>query len=75
MWVEHRWTVGFDPGDAVSGEADDKTVIVVNPAQWQEPVIPLFEKHFPYVKVLTLEAESTADLSLRLRDVNLSEFG
>jgi hypothetical protein len=75
MWVEHRWTVGFDPEDAVSGNAGDKTVIVVNPAEWKESVIPIFEKHYPDVKVLTLEAESAADLSLRLRDVNLSEFG
>jgi hypothetical protein len=75
MWLEHRWTVGFDLDDAVSGSAGDKTVIVVNPAEWQESVLPLFEKHYPDVKVLTLEAESATDLSLRLRDVNLSEFG
>jgi hypothetical protein len=75
MWVEHHWTVGFDPEDAVSGNAGDKTVIVVNPAEWKESVIPIFEKHYPDVKVLTLEAESAADLSLRLRDVDLSEFG
>ncbi len=75
MWVEHHWTVGFDPEDAVSGGAGDKTVIVVNPADWKESVIPVFEKHYPDVKVLTLEAESAADLSLRLRDVNPSEFG
>jgi hypothetical protein len=75
MWVEHRWTVGFDLGDAVSGSAADKTVIVVNPAEWKESVLPVFEKHYPDVKILTLEAASATDLSLRLRDVNPSEFG
>jgi hypothetical protein len=75
MWIERGWTVGFDLEDAVSGSAADKTVIVVNPAEWQESVIPLLEKRYPDVKVLTLEAKSATDLSLRLRDVNPSEFG
>lgn len=75
MWLQYRWTVGFNLDDAVSGNVADKTVIVVNPAEWRESVLSVFEKQYPDVKVLTLEAASATDLSLRLRDVNPSEFG
>jgi hypothetical protein len=61
-----RYTLGFSADDAGIGDLDKRRVLVVNPAQWEEPVEWWFAKHYPGVKIRTLKADTPEALKTAL---------
>jgi hypothetical protein len=66
-WVENRWTVGFSADDAGIGDLDHRTIIVLNPPAWPDPIIPWLEMWYPGVVVQPLTAVSPSDLRVSLQ--------
>lgn len=69
-WIEKRWTVGFSADDAGIGDLDRRTVIVLNPSVWPDPIIPWLEMWYPGVAVQPITAVSPSDLRVLLRTVD-----
>lgn len=61
-WERERWTVGYSADDAGLGDLDRRTVIVVNPSAWPDPIIPWLEMWYPGVAAQPVTAISPDDL-------------
>jgi hypothetical protein len=61
-----KHTLGFSADDAGIGDLDKRRALVVNPAQWEEPVEWWFAKHYPGVKMRTLKADTPEALKTAL---------
>ncbi|MBN1309899.1 MAG: hypothetical protein JXB30_00675 [Anaerolineae bacterium] len=61
------WTLGFNRDDAGIGDLDKRTVIVINPSAWPEPIEAWFALWYPGVSVQPVSAVSPDDLRVALR--------
>lgn len=64
--IENRWSLGFNRDDAGIGDLDKRTVIVVNPSAWPEPIEAWFALWYPGVAVRMVSAASPEDLRIAL---------
>jgi hypothetical protein len=65
----YRWTVGYSADDAGIGDLDTRTVIVVNPDAWADPILPWFQTWYPGVAVRAIKASTPDELEAKLRAV------
>jgi hypothetical protein len=70
--TEQRWTVGYSADDAGIGDLEQRTVIVLNPSAWPDPIIPWLRMWYPGVNVFPITAVSHADLKLILQSFDLN---
>jgi len=68
-WERHRWTIGGSGDDAGIGALEDKTVIAVNPGNWQNDLRAFFQKYYPRTRYVPLEAATPDKLRRKLREV------
>jgi hypothetical protein len=68
--TQYRWTVGFSADDAGIGDLDDRTVIVINPSAWPDPIEAWFELWYPGVKVHPVNASSPQTLQVILQSLS-----
>ncbi len=62
IWQNERWTIGYSADDAGIGDLAKRTVVVVNPSAWPDPIIPWLEMWYPGVAVHPITAVSPDDL-------------
>ncbi|MBN1429426.1 MAG: hypothetical protein JXB07_13720 [Anaerolineae bacterium] len=67
--TERGWSMGFNRDDAGIGDLDSRAVIVVNPADWPEPIEAWFAFWYPGVIVHAVSADSPDDLQVALCSV------
>ncbi len=72
-WERERWTVGYSADDAGIGDLDRRTVIVINPSAWPDPIIPWLEMWYPQVAVHPVTAVSPDDLQAVLQTLDLGK--
>jgi hypothetical protein len=70
VWERERWTVGFSADDAGIGDLDRRTVLVINPSAWPDPIIPWLEMWYPQVALQPVTAVSPASLREVLQSLN-----
>ncbi len=66
-WDTHRFTVGGSADDAGIGDLDFRRVIAVNPTRWGGDLRAFFERYYPGVIYVPVEAETPAELGELLR--------
>lgn len=69
--MERRFTLGFNRDDAGIGDLDRRTVIVVNPSAWPEPIEAWFALWYPGVSIHMVSAASPEDLRMALRTISV----
>jgi hypothetical protein len=62
----NRWTIGYSADDAGIGDLEKRTVIVLNPSAWPDPIIPWLRMWYPGVNIFPITAVSPADLKVIL---------
>lgn len=67
-WDTHRFTVGGSADDAGIGDLDFRRVIAVNPAGWGGDLRAFFERYYPGVFYILVEAKTPEELAERLRE-------
>ncbi len=68
--TQYRWTVGFSADDAGIGDLDDRTVIIINPSAWPDPIEAWFGLWYPGVKVHPVNASSPETLRVILQSLS-----
>jgi len=68
-WDRARLTIGASADDAGIGNLSYRRVIAVNPAEWPGNLKAFFERTFPGVEYVTVQAASPADLAVKLTQV------
>ena len=68
-WNRHRYTVGGSADDAGIGDLDARRVVAVNPGKWPSDLRAFFAEHYPGVKYVTVEAETPAELTQKLKQL------
>ena len=77
-WTDNRWTVGYSADDAGIGDLDRRTIIVLNPSSWPDPIISWLQMWYPGAVVYPITAVSPSDLRIVLKTLDPSaapEFG
>jgi hypothetical protein len=62
----HKLTVGYSADDAGIGDLDMRTVIVINPGEWPDPIVPWLQRWYPGVVVRTIRASTPDELEAKL---------
>ncbi len=68
-WERHHWTIGSNADDAGIGALNNKTVIAVNPAEWQMPLQAFFQRNYPRTRYIAVRAATPAELREKLRNM------
>lgn len=77
-WTDNRWTVGYSADDAGIGDLDRRTIIVLNPSAWPDPIIAWLQMWYPGAMVYPITAVSPSDLKAILKTLDPStapEYG
>jgi len=64
--LERGWTMGFNRDDAGIGDLDRRTVVVVNPSAWPEPIEAWFDRWYPGVNLRPVSVASPDALRVAL---------
>jgi len=67
-WEERHWTIGSSADDAGVGPAE-RTVIAVNPGRWSGDLLTFFDRYYPGVEYVPIEADTPAELRQKLRQM------
>jgi hypothetical protein len=67
-WNEHRYTIGGSADDAGIGDLDVRRVVAVNPGDWSGDLRAFFERYYPGVQYVPLEASTPDELRRKLAD-------
>ncbi len=62
-WDRRRYTVGGSADDAGIGDLDFRRVIAVNPAGWGGDLRAFFERYYPGIIYVPVEAETPEELA------------
>ncbi len=62
-WDRHRYTLGGSADDAGIGDLDFRRVIAVNPAGWGGDLRAFFERYYPGIIYVPVEAETPEGLA------------
>ncbi len=68
-WNRSRYTVGGSADDAGIGDLDNRRVIAVNPGRWPDDLRAFFERYYPGVKYISIEAATPTELTRKLRQL------
>lgn len=63
VWDRHRYTIGGSADDAGIGDLDFRRVIAVNPAGWGGDLRAFFERYYPGIVYVPVEAETPEQLA------------
>lgn len=67
-WDRHRYTLGGSADDAGIGDLDFRRVFAVNPAGWGGDLRAFFERYYPGVIYIPVEAETPEELREWLKE-------
>jgi len=70
-WQRNRWTIGYSADDAGIGDLDSRTVLIVNPSAWAEPIESWFSLWYPGVITRSLYASTPDQLRSKLDSLSL----
>jgi hypothetical protein len=70
-WDDRRYTIGASADDAGIGDLDDRTVVAVNPTEWENDLQDFFETHYPDVRYVTVTADTPDQLAEALDTLDL----
>ena len=72
---EFATTVCFSADDACQGMLHRRVVVVINPSDWPDPILPWIELHYPGVLVVQLNASNADDVRKNIASaIRLAEF-
>ncbi len=69
MWDNQRYTMGSSADDAGIGDLDSRRVVAVNPGAWPSDLRAFFDKHYPGVEYVAVEADTPAELEQKLKQL------
>ena len=72
-WNARRYTVGASADDAGLGDLTDKTVIIVNPLEWENSILEFYAIYYPHTKILTITATNQVTLTQKLADQDFDD--